>query len=109
MGGRARASFSGSSICPPETLRGDGLARAHDSVAISGVGGSVATAIEQFDLQSTDALMWGYDEGWHEAEYNPALGVWRWTSERATLRIVGASSPLVDHSPRRAAAQIFRR
>ena len=28
-------------------------------------------------------MMWGFDEGWHEAEYTPALGVWRWTSDRA--------------------------
>ena len=33
--------------------------------------------------------MWGYGEGWHEAEYNTALGAWRWTSEHATLRIAG--------------------
>ncbi len=33
--------------------------------------------------------MWGYGEGWQEAEYSMALGVWRWTSDRATLRIAG--------------------
>ncbi len=49
----------------------------------------VESAIEQFDLQNADALMWGYDEGWQEAEFNQSLGVWRWTSERATLRIIG--------------------
>jgi hypothetical protein len=73
--------------------------------ALSGEGGSTATAIEQFDLQSSGSLMWGYDEGWHEAEYNPTLGMWRWTSERATLRIVNASAPVVltmrVESPRR--------
>ena len=31
----------------------------------------------------------GYDEGWQEAEYSTALGVWRWTSDRAALRIAG--------------------
>ena len=36
--------------------------------------------------------MWGFDEGWHEAEYTPALGVWRWTSDRAVIRIVGATT-----------------
>ena len=34
--------------------------------------------------------MWGYGEGWQEAEFNQTLGVWRWTSERSTLRIIGA-------------------
>jgi hypothetical protein len=33
--------------------------------------------------------MWAYDAGWQEAEYAPALGVWRWTSDRASLRIAG--------------------
>jgi hypothetical protein len=47
------------------------------------------TAIEQFDLQDPSALMWGYDTGWQEPEYTPALGAWRWTSDRATLRIAG--------------------
>jgi hypothetical protein len=52
----------------------------------------IPTAIEQFDLQAPDALMWGFDEGWHEAEYSPALGVWHWSSERAVLRLVGATT-----------------
>jgi hypothetical protein len=58
--------------------------------AISREGGTPATAIEQFDAQSAGALMWGYDEGWHEAEYNPSVGLWRWTSERSTLRVLNA-------------------
>jgi 4-amino-4-deoxy-L-arabinose transferase-like glycosyltransferase len=62
--------------------------------ALSGKRGSSETAIEQFDLQSSGALMWGYDEGWHEAEYNPGVGMWRWMSERATLRIVNATAPV---------------
>ena len=36
--------------------------------------------------------MWGYDEGWHEAEYSPTVGMWRWTSERAQLRVVNATA-----------------
>jgi hypothetical protein len=49
----------------------------------------VQTAIEQFDLQDANATMWAYDEGWQEAEFNQTLGVWRWTSDRATIRIAG--------------------
>jgi hypothetical protein len=78
---------------PAGTLAGDGLARLTIR-AISGEGGSIPTAIEQFDLQSSGSLMWGYDEGWFEAEYTPALGVWRWTSESASLRILNATSPV---------------
>jgi hypothetical protein len=61
---------------------------------LSGKGGSSETAIEQLDAQSFGTLMWGYDEGWHEAEYNTALGMFRWTSESATLRIINASAPV---------------
>jgi len=58
------------------------------------IGGDVPvpTAIEQFDLQLPDTLMWGFGEGWHEAEYTPALGLWHWTSDRSVLRIYGADS-----------------
>ena len=54
----------------------------------------VPTAIEQFDLQDEPVTMWGYDEGWQEAEFNPQLGVWRWTSDRAVLRIAGPTRPV---------------
>ncbi|MEP6782428.1 MAG: hypothetical protein ABI983_02095, partial [Acidobacteriota bacterium] len=49
----------------------------------------IQTAIEQFDLQDAHTTMWGYGDGWLEAEFNTAFGVWRWTSDRATLRIAG--------------------
>lgn len=58
------------------------------SSAVSGTA-AIPSAVEQFDLQDSDVTMWGFDEGWQEAEYNMALGVWRWTSDRATLRIAG--------------------
>jgi hypothetical protein len=58
------------------------------STAVSG-SAAIPTAIEQFDLQDDHATMWGYDEGWQEAEYSAALGVWRWTSDRAVLRLAG--------------------
>ncbi len=57
-------------------------------------GGRVPTSVEQFDLQSRGSMMWAYDEGWHEAEYDPGVGMWRWTSGRATLRIIGANGPV---------------
>ncbi len=63
------------------------------SSAVSGAA-PIPTAIEQFDLQDPGAVMWAYDAGWQEAEYSPAFGVWRWTSESATLRIFGAPRAL---------------
>lgn len=45
-------------------------------------------AIRQFDIQSSGTLMYGFGEGWHEAEYDNATGVfWRWTSGRSVLRL----------------------
>lgn len=74
------------------------------STAVSGAA-VIPTAIEQFDLQDPETLMWGYGGGWNEAEFNTTLGVWRWTSERATVRIVGPSQDvrvtLVVESPLR--------
>ena len=80
---------------PSGSLSGDGRF-ASLSIQSSAVSGEapIPTAIEQFDLQPLDTTMWGFDEGWHEAEYSPALGVWRWTSERAFMRIAGAATPL---------------
>lgn len=74
------------------------------SAAVSGTA-VIQTAIEQFDLQNPEALMWGYGDGWNEAEYSTALGMWRWTSERSLLRISGPAQDvrvsLVIESPRR--------
>ncbi|HUQ87794.1 MAG TPA: DUF2723 domain-containing protein [Vicinamibacterales bacterium] len=50
---------------------------------------AIKTAVEQFDVQDDQSTMWGYGAGWQEAEYTMALGVWRWMSDRATVRIAG--------------------
>jgi len=75
---------------PAGRLTGDGpLAQLTvQSVAASGTP-PIPTAIEQFDLQDDHVLMWAHDAGWQEAEYGPAFGVWRWTSDRASVRVVG--------------------
>lgn len=54
----------------------------------------IETAIEQFDLQDAGSLIWGYGDGWQEAEFNQTLGVWRWTSERSTLQVTGPPQSL---------------
>ncbi len=57
---------------------------------------SPSAAIEQFDVQDAGRLMVGYDAGWHEQELQPATGTtWRWTSERAVLRILPADRDVV--------------
>ena len=80
---------------PAGRLSGSGRHCRVQSTAVSGAA-SIPTAIEQFDLQSSGALMWGYGDGWHEAEFNQTLGVWRWASDRSTLRIIGATKACVS-------------
>jgi hypothetical protein len=54
--------------------------------------GSLTAVLTQFDVQPPGQPVLGFGEGWHEQEYDPAKGMlWRWTSERATLLVVGAT------------------
>jgi hypothetical protein len=80
---------------PAGSLAGEGrFARLTlQSAPVSGTA-VVPSAVEQFDLQPLGVLMWGFDEGWNEGEYNPLVGSWRWTSDRSVVRIVDASSPV---------------
>lgn len=57
-----------------------------------GSGRDPEAAIEQFDLQPVGNPMLGFDQGWHEQEYDPGKGVlWRWTGPQATLLALGVS------------------
>jgi hypothetical protein len=48
-----------------------------------------AVAIRQFDIQPASSLVYAFDEGWHEDEYENATGRrWRWTSGRSVIRLV---------------------
>jgi hypothetical protein len=50
-----------------------------------------AASVEQFDIQPADRVMFAYDRGWHEGEFNPRTGqAWRWSSDAAALRIWNA-------------------
>lgn len=58
------------------------------TVAASTDGAMPEIAIRQFDVQAADALVYGFGEGWHEAEYDNITGRrWRWTSGRSVLRV----------------------
>lgn len=53
-------------------------------------------AVEQFDAQSPERIVFGFGDGWHEKEYDPIRGtLWRWMSERGTLRVRGTGQPHV--------------
>jgi hypothetical protein len=48
--------------------------------------------IRQFDIQSANRMLYGFAEGWHEQEYDPATGrMWRWTSDKSVIRVKGAT------------------
>lgn len=76
---------------PAGRLAGAGYARltVHAS---SDVGTAMPpVAIEQFDAQSAGVPVWGFDQGWYEAEYDRRTGRgFRWTSALSTLRVAGA-------------------
>jgi hypothetical protein len=75
---------------PPGALAGPG-----DYATMTVIAGSDRMAIEQFDVQSRGRVVFGFGEGWHEHEYNPSTGSeWRWTSDRATLRIRADGLPI---------------
>jgi hypothetical protein len=75
---------------PPAWLEGEGpfarlVIRAE---AADGSERPVHAAIEQFDAQPATAVVYGFDTGWHELEYNPATRrLWRWTSRSADVRV----------------------
>ena len=80
---------------PAQAFAGTGpLARLHVVSSAISSATVLPTSVEQFDVQPLGTLMWGFNAGWHEAEYDPALGIWHWTEERAALSVVGARSPV---------------
>lgn len=86
-------------VLPAGRLGGDeGFARLSITAeAADGSARPVRAAVEQFDLQPTTRVVFGADQGWHEAEFAPMTGqLWRWTSERATLRVLAPPGEGVD-------------
>jgi hypothetical protein len=51
--------------------------------------------VRQFDIQPASRLISGFGPGWHEDEYDNATGLrWRWTADRAALRVRGPAHPI---------------
>jgi hypothetical protein len=72
---------------PPAALQGAGDYATLEVEAAGNV------AIEQFDAQSADRVVFGYGDGWHELEYNPIRGqLWRWMSEKGVVRVRGTGA-----------------
>jgi hypothetical protein len=75
---------------PPARLNGAG-----DYATLTIAANSDQVGIEQFDAAPMGEVVCGFGAGWHEQEYNPTNGrLWRWSSERAIVRIRGARGPL---------------
>jgi len=78
---------------PDGAARGDGNYARLTIVSRAGGGDGrrAPVGVRQFDIQSTQQMIYGFGEGWHEDEYDPATGLrWRWTSERSVVRVQGA-------------------
>ena len=88
-------SFLTSSTFRPRRWRASGR-YAKLTVSAQASGATPPVAIEQFNLQSPDAVQFGFDEGWYEPEYNPRTAQsWRWMSERAVVRVHPAGRSVV--------------
>jgi hypothetical protein len=92
---------------PAGTLEGQGT-YAKLTVSVQSLGGGAVppVAIEQFNLQDPDRVVWGYGDGWFEPELNPVTArSWRWMSEKAILRVHGGGQGvtvrIAVESPRR--------
>lgn len=78
------------------TLEAGSLDGQGEFATLTVAAGTDTVAIEQFDLQPAGLVVYGFGDGWHELEYNPATGrLWRWTSERAVIPIHSIRQPLV--------------
>jgi Protein of unknown function (DUF2723) len=79
-------------MIPDGGLSGEGrfarLAVRAEAVA----GGAIPrVGLEQFNLQTADAVQFGFSDGWFEPEYNPTTArSWRWMGESAVLQIHNA-------------------
>ncbi|MBL8142410.1 MAG: DUF2723 domain-containing protein [Acidobacteria bacterium] len=58
------------------------------AAAADGSARPLRTAIEQFDLQDVDAVMWAFGAGWHESEFSLQRGrLWRWSADASTIMV----------------------
>jgi hypothetical protein len=82
---------------PAGSLSGEGqYARVTVQAAAIAGGAVTPSAIEQFDVQDSGRIVFGYGDGWHELEHNPVTGrLWRWSSASAAIRIHGAADDLL--------------
>jgi hypothetical protein len=86
----SRSSFLEKIVLPAGALSGDGGFAEVNVVAgdVTLAGQLVDVAIEQFDVQSADAVMTAFDRGWHMPELDATTGVgWRWMENDADITV----------------------
>jgi hypothetical protein len=72
-----------------------GLIGAGQYARLAIAAGEPRVVVEQFDAQPATDVVFGFGDGWHEMEYNPATGrSWRWMSERGVIRARAAGRAL---------------
>ena len=84
---------------PAGRIAGEG---AYATLTVSATGPTppnpVDLSIKQFDLGGDETIVFGFADGWHDQEYDPETGqLWRWTSDRAVLRVRTGRRPLALH------------
>jgi Protein of unknown function (DUF2723) len=100
-------SFLRLTTLPAGTTNGpDRLAKVEVAATPASPGAVANIAIEQFNVQRVGEVVWGFETGWQEAEFNPTTGLrWRWMSDRADIAVYETSHDLVltlaGESPRR--------
>ena len=83
---------------PAGSLTGAGrYAELHVSArSADGVIRQVGASLEQFDVQSANRPVYGFDTGWYQLEYDStAQRFWRWMGPWARLRVHGSGQPLM--------------
>ena len=86
----ARASFLQRVALASGALAGNGDYAEVNVIArdVTGAERVVDVALEQFDVQSADTPMIGFDRGWHMPEHDTATSMtWRWTEDVAQIRL----------------------
>ena len=81
---------------PASAVTGEGRYAALTVTArATGASPAPPIAIEQFDIQPRDRVVFGLADGWYEPEYNPTTAKsWRWASDRAVIRIHHGGRPV---------------
>jgi hypothetical protein len=80
----------------PDGIGGrDGYAHLTIAARSQAEGDAPAVTVQQFDVQTAQEFIFGFGEGWYQEEFDPPSALrWRWTSDRAVIRVKGPTRPV---------------